>query len=66
MKSLGIAAVTAVGFASPAFAAAEIGRPAPAFIAVDSNGKRHSLADYKARPVVLEWTNPECPFVKKH
>ena len=24
------------------------------------------LADYKGKYVVLEWTNPECPFVRKH
>src|SRR6267142_1248419 len=31
-----------------------------------SNGKTHSLAQYKGKYVVLEWFNPECPFVKKH
>ena len=65
-KSLGIAAVVAIASASPALASAEIGKPAPGFTAVDSNGKRHSLADYKGKTVVLEWTNAECPFVKKH
>ncbi|MCE9614709.1 MAG: thioredoxin family protein [Lentisphaerae bacterium] len=41
-------------------------RPAPAFTLTDIAGKAHSLADYKGKYVVLEWTNPECPFVKKH
>jgi peroxiredoxin len=39
---------------------------APNFILTDSNGQKHSLADYKGKFVVLEWFNPECPFVKKH
>jgi len=41
-------------------------RPAPAFSLTDIDGKAHALADYKGRVVVLEWTNPDCPFVKKH
>ncbi len=50
----------------PATAAVQIGRPAPAFTAVDSNGKSHSLKDFAGKTVVLEWTNHECPFVVKH
>jgi peroxiredoxin len=45
---------------------AKVGSPAPAFSATDAKGKTHSLADYKGKYVVLEWFNPECPFVKKH
>ncbi|MDA0577130.1 MAG: thioredoxin family protein [Verrucomicrobia bacterium] len=41
-------------------------RPAPDFTLTDLTGKSHTLADYKGKFVVLEWTNPECPFVKKH
>ena len=44
----------------------QVGAPAPAFSAVDSTGKTVSLADYKGKTVVLEWTNDECPFVRKH
>ncbi|TRW18051.1 redoxin domain-containing protein [Glacieibacterium frigidum] len=51
--------------AAPAFAVT-VGQPAPAFTATDSNGKVHRLADFKGKPVVLEWTNSGCPFVKKH
>jgi peroxiredoxin len=43
-----------------------VGTAAPAFTAVDSNGKTHNLSDFKGKTVVLEWTNHECPFVKKH
>ncbi len=43
-----------------------VGTAAPAFSVADAKGKTHSLADYKGKWVVLEWLNPECPFVKKH
>lgn len=43
-----------------------VGQPAPAFTATDSNGGKVSLADYKGKTVVLEWSNNECPFVRKH
>ncbi len=61
-----LAFTTVVALAAPALAAPQVGQPAPAFRAVDSNGKTRSLADFKGRTVVLEWTNAECPFVKKH
>jgi peroxiredoxin len=43
-----------------------IGSNAPDFSLTDANGKTHSLSQYKGKYVVLEWFNPECPFVKKH
>jgi peroxiredoxin len=43
-----------------------VGSSAPDFSAPDANGKTQSLAQYKGKYVVLEWFNPECPFVKKH
>jgi peroxiredoxin len=39
---------------------------APDFSVSDSKGKTHSLSQYKGKYVVLEWFNPDCPFVKKH
>ena len=45
---------------------AAVGQPAPAFSARDLAGKTVSLADHKGKWVVLEWTNPECPYVQKH
>jgi peroxiredoxin len=51
---------------APAMAAPTIGQPAPTFTAVDSKGQQHKLADLKGKVVVLEWTNNECPYVKKH
>jgi hypothetical protein len=50
----------------PAAAQALIGAPAPAFTLTDSNGRTLSLADFKGKAVVLEWTSHECPYVGKH
>src|SRR5262245_12617255 len=50
----------------PATARALIGAAAPAFTLTDSNGRNLSLADFKGKTVVLEWTNHECPYVGKH
>ena len=60
--ALGAAAVLAV----PALAAPQVGQPAPNFKLNDANGKVVSLSDFNGKTVVLEWNNPECPFVKKH
>ncbi len=46
--------------------AATIGEAAPAFELKDTHGKLVKLTDFKGRHVVLEWTNPGCPFVQKH
>ena len=43
-----------------------VGTPAPAFTLLAVEGKSVSLADYKGKYVVLEWTNKDCPFVQKH
>ena len=43
----------------------EVGKAAPAFTAMDSQGKSVSLTDFAGKTVVMEWTNHECPFVKK-
>lgn len=63
---LGLAAASLPLFAGTAHAAAEIGQPAPAFTAQGADGKPVSLAGFKGKTVVLEWTNHECPFVVKH
>ena len=47
-------------------ASAAVGQAAPDFTATDSAGKSHKLSDFKGKHVVLEWTNPGCPFVVKH
>src|SRR5205085_4825278 len=43
-----------------------VGSTAPEISATDSKGKTQTLSQYKGKYVVLEWFNPECPFVKKH
>jgi hypothetical protein len=60
------AVVIACGIAAPALAKVGIGESAPDFSLTDSNGKTQSLSQYKGRVVVLEWNNPDCPFVGKH
>lgn len=52
--------------AAHAAVAVAVGQAAPDFSAVDTAGKTHRLSDYKGKLVVLEWTNPGCPFVQKH
>lgn len=56
---IGLVQLTAIGLP-------KLNHPAPDFTVVDSNGKAHQLSNYNGKVVVLEWTNPECPFVKKH
>ncbi len=61
---LAVAAVPLL-FAATATAATP-GQPAPDFTVSDANGKAVKLTDQRGKHVVLEWTNPECPFVQKH
>ncbi|WP_300662031.1 thioredoxin family protein [Hydrogenophaga sp.] len=71
MQRRPIIALTALSpFASlllPATAqAASVGQAAPDFTLMDTAGKPVKLSQFKGKPVVLEWNNPGCPFVKKH
>jgi peroxiredoxin len=56
----------ALTIAVPAIAKPVVGQPAPDFTVTDASGKTQSLSAYKGKTVVLEWNNPECPFVRKH
>ena len=61
------AAVALACAAAVALAAATTpGAMAPEFAVADASGKPVRLSDYRGKFVVLEWTNPECPFVRKH
>ncbi len=63
------ASAAMIGFtASAPEAKAKIGQPAPGFTLVDVEGVEHTLSDYteQGQTVVLEWFNPDCPFVKKY
>jgi peroxiredoxin len=44
---------------------AVLGQPVPDFSLQGADGKEHSLSEYKGKIIVLEWTNPDCPFVHK-
>ncbi len=54
------------GLGAPAHAEPATGAPAPDFVGTDTKGKAHRLSDLKGKRVVLEWTNHDCPFVRKH
>lgn len=50
--------------AEPPQRPAELGQPAPDFTLSDLSGKAVHMRDLKGKRVVLEWFNPDCPFVK--
>src|SRR5205085_5181610 len=58
--------ISLIATAVAAFDPAQVGSAAPDFAVTDAKGKTHALSQYKGRYVVLEWFNPQCPFVKKH
>ena len=64
LKTIVLAALLVL---SPAlvFAAVETNQPAPDFQLKDSHGQDVHLSNYKGKFVVLEWFNPDCPFVRK-
>lgn len=71
MQRRPIIALTALspfaGLLLPATAqAAGVGQAAPDFTLMDTAGQPVKLSQFKGKPVVLEWNNPGCPFVKKH
>ena len=63
---LGLAAALAVVTAPVSALAATVGQAAPDFSAPDLVGKAVKLSDFRGKFVVLEWTNPECPYVRRH
>lgn len=68
-NALGLGALTLPAgllTATGAAMAASVGQVAPAFTLNDTSGQPVKLASFKGKPVVLEWNNPGCPFVRKH
>ena len=66
---VGAATFAALGVVAPrrsVAAAATVGAPAPTFSLTSSNGPTISLADQRGKIVILEWTNHDCPYVRKH
>jgi peroxiredoxin len=71
----GVSCASSTGVAAPSAGAvpsasapmvASVGSAAPAFTLEDQSGKKVSLSDYTGSIVVLEWINPDCPFVQRH
>lgn len=58
--------IAAIGLAATAQAAPQLGAPAPDFTGIAADGRTLSLSDFAGRTVVLEWTNHDCPYVRKH
>jgi peroxiredoxin len=42
------------------------GAAAPNVSMADTTGRSFALSNLRGRPVVLEWTNYECPYVSRH
>jgi hypothetical protein len=69
MKTGYLAAIgcVALGLACAAYSEnAVVGQPAPDFKLADTHGNAVSPTAFKGKFVVLEWSNYDCPFVKKH
>lgn len=64
MIHFGVAILSLVLATAPA--PPEVGKLAPDFSALDEAGVAHTLSQYRGQAVVLEWTNPDCPFVGRH
>jgi peroxiredoxin len=59
-------AASSLLLATAVHAAPAVGDAAPDFTLRDTAGKPVKLSDFRGRHVVLEWTNPGCPYVQKH
>ena len=65
--TLAAAAFAVPTLSATAFAAGpDLGKPAPDFAAADTTGKPVKLSDFKGKLVILEWSNHQCPYVRKH
>jgi peroxiredoxin len=61
-----VSATLLLTLATTAGAALRVGEPAPEFTGTDTRGNSHALSDYRGKPIILEWTNHDCPYVRKH
>jgi peroxiredoxin len=59
-------ACASLALLASAHAAPAVGQAAPEIVLKDASGQTVKLSDYRGKFVVLEWTNPGCPFVRKH
>ena len=65
---LALAAALAVGVGTVGAANANVAvnGPIPAFRALDADGRTVTQANFAGKAVIFEWTNHDCPFVKRH
>ena len=66
LVALSAGAAGSIALPRAAWAAAKVGEAAPPFTATTSAGPSVSLGDYRGKIVILEWTNHDCPYVRKH
>jgi peroxiredoxin len=66
MKTFFVSLLTLLLITSTAFGLSNGEEDAPAFELLGADGKVVKSSDFKGKIVVLEWTNPGCPYVKKH
>lgn len=59
-------AISALAIAGTALAKIETGSNVADMTVTDSNGVQHNLSDFAGKKLILEWTNSDCPFVRKH
>ena len=65
-RILSTISVALLVLASASALAVKVGDPAPDFTGTDSNGKTLTFSEYKGNYVVLEWSNRDCPYTRKH
>lgn len=66
LAGLAFAGLSLAATATWAQSGPKVGAPAPAFQAVDVEGKTRNLSEFAGKTVILEWTNHDCPYVRKH
>jgi peroxiredoxin len=66
MKKTLMIMTTVLAVASLAAAGVDVGERAPEFTLMDTEGNSVSLSDFAGKVVVLEWLNPDCPYVQRH
>ena len=64
--AVGLTAGALIASTQKASADVEVNAVAPDFTGITSTGETVSLSDFAGQTVVLEWTNHDCPFVRKH
>jgi peroxiredoxin len=65
-RKLGFVLALSFLLAAPSAWAAKVGQAAPDFTVSDLQGKPVKLSEQRGKFVVLEWTNPDCPYVRRH